>query len=154
MQSTCSSLEPPLFWKASRGSCCVAPVEPPVFSLESAVTVAGSKMAILFKPTSCAHFACCILPLRLYFLSCAIPLASPPSSQARKLLQTSQELALKQIATREILKKNSLRERNKHIHKVKRDQNSALDRYVLLTTITRILNQLILYRISASTIER
>ena len=57
----------------------------------------------------------------------------PPLWREKRLLETSSTLALKRMATRggAYREEDGRRNRNKHIDKVKRDQDAALDRYVL-----------------------
>jgi hypothetical protein len=107
-------------------------VEPPVSYLESTVPAATSEMAVVFRSAGCARFACRVLPLRHHCL-------------LRHFVHTATVIAGKKVATDELSarakangyqrgihrEKDSLRDRNKHVDRVKRDQDTALDRYVL-----------------------
>ena len=61
------------------------------------------------------------------------PSGLPPLWREKRLLETSSTLALKRMATRggAHREEDGRRNRNKHIDKVKKDQDAALDRYVL-----------------------
>jgi hypothetical protein len=54
----------PLFLVASRDSCCVAMVEPPVSYLASTVPATTCEMAIVFRSADYAYFTCRVPSLR------------------------------------------------------------------------------------------
>jgi hypothetical protein len=108
-------------------------VEPPVSYLESTIPAAVSEMAAVFGSTGCGRFAC------------RVPASSNSHSLLRYFVRTTTVMARKKVTADELNahakengyqrgahgEKGSLRDRSKHVDRVKRDQNKALNRYVL-----------------------
>ena len=137
-QSTRSSLEaqkwpPSIFGRLLKGSCRVTVVEPTGFLLR------------VYGPYRCLRdgygilvcrlrlFACRVLHLRPPSPSSVTSFIPPPPRQERRPLRTSLSARAKangyqRGAHRD---KDSLRDQNKHMDKVKKDQDAALHRYVL-----------------------
>jgi|ERR1700722_18189382 hypothetical protein len=97
-------------------------VEPPVSYLESAVPTAACEMAIVFRSTGCAFFACRDLSLRIPSPSSAT--SSAPSAPWREKKITAGELSARAKANgyqRGVYRdKDSLRDR-KHVDKAEKD---------------------------------
>ena len=112
--------------------------EPQVSYLKFVVPTASWEMNVVFKSAGCACFACRDLSLSLSLSLSILPFHRRffrhTTTMARKkatedeLSARAKENGHQPGARRD---KGSLRDQNKHVDKVKKDQNAELDRYVV-----------------------
>jgi hypothetical protein len=84
-------------------------------------------MGTVFKSAGCTCFTCRVLPLNHHLLRTTTAMAKKKITGA-ELAARAKANGYQRGAHRD---KESLRDRNKHVDKVKRDHDAALDRYVL-----------------------
>ena len=107
--------------------------EPQVSYLKFAVPTASWEMNVVFESGGCAcsSYSLSLTQSTLSFLRRFL---SPTATMARKKI-TGDELSARAKANGyqrgAHQDKDSFRDQNKHVDKAKRDQNAALDRYVL-----------------------